>query len=108
MSDLKSWHNGLPDVCIDCDGMRTYPSGAPCLSCEATGWVLPGDGMPIKPMNDNPKPAQIQVLSEFQRKLDASVSEEQARESVRKEREREANRDKTEPWPRDGFINDYD
>jgi hypothetical protein len=46
--------------------------------------------------------------SEFQRKLDASVTEEDAREYVRKERERNANRDKPIPAPRDGFINDYD
>lgn len=36
----------------------------------------------------------------------ASVTEEQARDYVRKERERNANRDK--PIPRDGFLNDYD
>lgn len=46
-------------------------------------------------------------ISEMQRKLDASVTEAQAREYVRKERERNANRDKPHPQP-DGFINDYD
>lgn len=46
-------------------------------------------------------------LSEQQRKLDASVTPEQAAEYVRKERERNANRDKPHPQP-DGFINDYD
>lgn len=47
-------------------------------------------------------------LSEYQQKLDASVTEEEAREYVRKERERNANRDKPYPPSEDGFINDYD
>ena len=47
-------------------------------------------------------------LSEFQRKLDASVNPEQAREYARKESERNANRDKPVPPSKDGFINDYD
>lgn len=46
-------------------------------------------------------------LSEQQRKLDASVTPGQAAEYVRKERERNANRDKPISQP-DGFINDYD
>lgn len=46
--------------------------------------------------------------SELQRRLDASVTEEEARAYVSKERERNANRDKAVPAPRDGFINDYD
>lgn len=48
------------------------------------------------------------VFHRTQRDLDASVTEEQAREYVRRERERNANRDKPVPPPRDGFINDYD
>lgn len=35
------------DICIDCDGVGRYPSGAACKSCEGSGRVLPGDG--IKP-----------------------------------------------------------
>jgi len=46
--------------------------------------------------------------SEFQRRLDASVTEEDARVYVRKERERNANRDRPTPVSNDGFINDYD
>lgn len=37
-----------------------------------------------------------------------SVSPDEAAEYVRKERERNANRDKSYPVPSDGFINDYD
>ncbi len=37
------------DVCIDCDGLKTYPSGEPCKSCSGTGLVMPGDGEPIPP-----------------------------------------------------------
>jgi hypothetical protein len=47
-------------------------------------------------------------LSEAQRKLDASVTEEQAREYVRKERERNASSAWPHPTPRDCFVNDYD
>jgi hypothetical protein len=51
---------------------------------------------------------EAKKVSEFQRNLDASVTAEQAAEYVRKERERNTNRDKPIPWPKDGFINDYD
>lgn len=47
-------------------------------------------------------------LSKRQQELDASVTEEEAREYVRKERERNANRGKPPPVSDDAFINDYD
>lgn len=52
-------------------------------------------------------PSVSYQLSKRQRKLDASVTPEQARVDVRREREALTNRDKPHPQP-DGFINDYD
>lgn len=53
-------------------------------------------------------PSPVSKISDAQRKLDASVTEKHAREYVRRERERNINRDKPIAAPRDGFINDYD
>lgn len=48
-------------------------------------------------------------VSAEQCKLDNSVTPEQAKEIVRREREaREAPDWRDLPWPTDGFINDYD
>lgn len=47
-------------------------------------------------------------ISEFQRRLDASVTEEDACKYVRQERERNINRNSPTPVSNDGFINDYD
>jgi DnaJ-class molecular chaperone len=35
------------DVCIDCDGIGSYPNGQKCKSCGGSGLVATGDG--IKP-----------------------------------------------------------
>jgi len=54
-----------------------------------------------------PYPHQEWPVSEQQRKLDASVTPQQAAIDVRREREWRENEGKTWPQP-DGFINDYD
>ena len=35
------------ELCIDCDGLGKYPSGAECKSCGGSGRVGAGDGIPI-------------------------------------------------------------
>lgn len=39
----------MTDICIDCDGLGKYPSGAECKSCGGCGRVLRGDGIPHEP-----------------------------------------------------------
>jgi hypothetical protein len=72
----------------DSDKMRSHP--------EWTNTEPPGRA-----------PVVSSEMFESQRKLDASVTSQEAAEYVRRERERNANRGKTTPQP-DGFINDYD
>lgn len=71
--------------------------------CQTEGRVLTNDGGPetnmIHPGDDR---------TDAQRKLDASVTPEDARKYIRKERERNANRDKPRAVSDDAFINDYD
>jgi DnaJ-class molecular chaperone len=36
-----------PDICIDCDGAGSYPTGARCKSCDGSGKVPAGNGIPV-------------------------------------------------------------
>lgn len=35
------------DICLGCEGVGKYPSGAHCQCCGGDGRVLPGDGMAV-------------------------------------------------------------
>lgn len=86
----------------DCSCARAGFPGS-CDNCDANSG-------PIKFWRERALEAEAQVARLTmtpQQRLDASVTPEQAAESVRWERDALANRDKQYPQP-DGFINDYD
>lgn len=112
--------NGQPNCAVECNGYwtswhdkrfigDTLEAALKLAYFECRQWREnpPADVSP-DPLSPPQAPDAVRAFSAAQCKLDASTTPDQAREYVRKERERNTTRDKPEPAPRDGFINDYD